>query len=131
MKEENLLKAADYIEKIDSKWFNMSVFRGMVHDRESHKCNSVGCVVGHCTILDTAENIDVFRDENNHISFYSWSNKFFDVHGIEWQWLFSDAWELIDNTTIGAAKRIRHFVENGLPQDYEQQMSGQKPLCYI
>lgn len=49
-----------------------------------------------------------------------------------WSWVFSPDWGLddIDNTPRGAAARIRHLLENGLPEDWREQMSGEAKLCY-
>lgn len=34
------------------------------------------------------------------------------------------------NTPTGAAARIRDYVENGLPDNWRQQMRGKEPLSY-
>lgn len=118
MNKENLLKAADYVEKIEPKWFNMAHYRLGLSDKGSKFCGTTGCIIGHCTALDTDENIDKYRHEaTKFIEFDRWSRVFFDVNEMEWIYLFSSLWANHGDTPKNAAKRIRHFVENGLPID--------------
>lgn len=42
-----------------------------------------------------------------------------------WDWMFGAAWG-----PRGAAARIRHLLDHGLPEDWREQMSGERPLCY-
>lgn len=37
---------------------------------------------------------------------------------VEWNWLFGSEWEDVDNTPKGAAKRIRIFLESGVPEAF-------------
>jgi hypothetical protein len=46
-------------------------------------------------------------------------------------YLFGSDWVHEDNTPTGAAKRIRYFVANGLPENWKDQMSGKAPLSYL
>ena len=48
-----------------------------------------------------------------------------------WGWLFSSSWSDVDNTALGAAKRIRYFLDNGLPNDWYDQMTGAEPIIYM
>jgi hypothetical protein len=129
MNKENLLKMADYIETIPQEYFNMQFFRQEL--KKYHKCNSVGCIIGHCTILDEEENFP--RYVNGDIDFNKWSKQFtgIDLYSDSYLYLFSSRWSVTDNTPTGAAKRIRHFVENGLPKDWREQMYGVEPLSYM
>jgi len=130
MNKENLNKMADYIETIPQDRFDMGKFRtGEYKERE---CASVGCVLGHCTVID--ENL-LPIDHDNNIDFPNWSLEFTGLHPFyhleKWQYLFSSDWSYVDNTPVGAAKRIRHFLEQGLPQDWRMQMIGKAPLSYL
>ena len=128
MNEVNLLRAADYIEKIPQSVFSMRLFR--YDDSKTHECGAVGCVVGHCTVLDAPENLPF--DADGEINFYRWSGRFFGlkVGSYGWAWCFAGRWHKVDNTPTGAAKRIRYLVENGLPENWREQMDGEAPLCY-
>lgn len=125
--KENLLRMADYIETVPQEKFTMSVYRGE-KDFKDASCDTIGCAVGHCTILAP----HLIKQTELGIDFEAWVKEFTGVEWAskEWRWLFSGIWVLIDNTPTGAAKRIRHFVEHGLPDDWEQIMNGEKPLPY-
>lgn len=129
MNKENLLRMADYIETIPQEQFDMEVFRE--GGRTSPKCNSVGCIIGHCTALDDPENLP--RYFYGEIDFDLWSEKFTGIglFSRDWRYLFGGGWAKNDNTPTGAVKRIRHYVEHGLPQDWEEQMRGEAPLSYM
>lgn len=128
MNKENLLKAADYIETVPQELFSMGNYR-YVEDGESHECNSVGCILGHCTKLDEIDNIPRLTDGT--IKFRQWSDTFFEVSNSEWFYLFSSDWFFIDNTPTGAAKRIRYIVEHGLPENWRKQVLDKAPLSYL
>lgn|SRR5574343_751787 len=126
MNKENLIKAANYIATVPQGMFDMDFFR--INNRDTHECNSIGCVIGHCVILDEWSNVPIF---NGAIDFLAWSLKFFDTNYNEWMWCFCDEWSEIDNTPIGASKRILWLVENGLPGNWRKQIEGESKLCYL
>jgi len=128
MNRENLNKMADYIETIPQEKFNMATYR--TGESIKHECDTVGCVIGHCTVLDKNP---LPMDYIGDIAFYAWSKEFtgLDPDSSEWAYLFASEWEDMDNTPTGAASRIRHFLENGLPQDGREQMEGYAPLSYM
>jgi hypothetical protein len=127
---ENLIRMADFIETVPQDKFDMSEFRNdNIQDMVEPKCNSVGCIVGHCTILD---NEDLPRTYLGDIDFWEWSEKFIGTDNLMvWSYLFHQVWHKIDNTPTGAAKRIRYYVANGLPENWKDQMSGEAPLSYL
>ena len=128
MNRKNLNRMADYIETIPQEKFNMATYR--TGELLKHECDTVGCVLGHCTILDKRP-LPILRSGN--INFYAWSIKFTGLGPFsnEWRYLFASGWGAVDNTPIGAANRIRHFLEKGLPTDRQTQMLGRAPLSYI
>ena len=129
MNKKNLLRMADHIEKVPQERFNPEIYRGRSDDF-TPECNSVGCTIGHCAILDKWENVP--RNDFGNIQFFTWSRQFTGVMSLsEWKYLFDPNWHKTDNTPTGAAKRIRYFVENGLPEDWEEQINGTAPLSYI
>ncbi len=131
MYKENLLKMADYIETIPQEQFNMGTFR--FNDKcVNPECNSVGCIIGHCTILDAENVINNFMKPSNIINFQAWSEEFTGIKGNNtWEYLFSSEWLTSDNTPTGAAKRIRYVVEHGLPDTFFEEMTKGKHLSYI
>lgn len=135
MRKKNLRRMADYIETIPQEKFRMSVFR-ISHNfekTESPICDTVGCIIGHCTALDM-DNVRERFTNGMLIDFGKWSEEFtglkYDEE--EYIYLFSQSWEVngSDNTPTGAAKRIRHFVEHGLPDDWKEQIEKKAPLSY-
>jgi hypothetical protein len=118
---KNLRKISKFIKKIPQKDFDMLTFRKSFKatNHSSHECGSIGCVIGHCTILDKIENIPLYS--NGHIDFSSWSEIFTGASfGSEiWDYMFGYHWYSIDNTPLGASKRIDYIIKNGkVPESY-------------
>lgn len=126
MNKENLQRMADYIKTIPQEKFDMGLFRD--GDRRTHECNSVGCIIGNCTILD---NEPLPRYNDGSIDFQKWSINFTGITNTHhWNWLFGGSLRYIDNTTLGASKRIEHYIKNGLPDNWREIMYGSDPLPY-
>lgn len=133
MNRENLQKMAEYIKKIPQKQFSMAEFRtfNTPEDLETHKCNTIGDVIGHCTVLDIEDNLP--RITTGVINFNDWSVNYTGLYrdSAEWIWCFSQYWVRTDNTPTGAAKRIEWLLNNGLPSNYRHQITGKAKLCYL
>jgi len=128
MNRHNLQRMADYIRTVPQEKFSMDLYR---HGREQkHRCGSVGCVIGHCTILGDEH---IPRHDNGNIDFETFSEDFtgLDAGRSAWNWCFSDQWHYTDNTPTGAALRIEWLLNNGLPENWDDQMNGRAPLCYL
>jgi len=125
MNRENLQKMADYIRTIPQDRFSMKFYRFGQH--ETPECDSVGCIVGHCTILDTNP-LPIYRSKA--INFNEWSDQFTLLYGASWAWCFSERWARVDNTSEGAALRIEWLLKHGLPENWYEQLWGIEPLCY-
>lgn len=119
---------ADYIEKVPQEKFDMESYRTM--PESSPSCKSIGCIIGHCTVLDDLKNIP--RNYYGHIRFTEWSFDFtgIEIDSLKWKFLFSHEWRNSDNTPTGAAKRIRYFIEHGVPKNRYSVMHGREPLPY-
>jgi len=124
---KNLEEMADFIETVPSKFFNMYRFRKGWE--VTPECDSVGCIIGHCTVLDKRP---LPRLLNGDIYFYSWAEEFtgLPMRSSASRYLFSPDWADTDDTPKGAAKRIRFFLKNGLPNDWLEQIFGEAPLSY-
>ncbi len=127
MNKENLQRMADYIRTINPSNFSMEFWRN--GQEQKPECDSVGCVIGHCTVLD-AENIENFIQPNGKIDFDEWSNHFTGIQSAEWYWCFDADWYYRDNTPEGAARRIEWLIKNGVPEDWKSQMICEAALCY-
>ncbi|WNN12314.1 hypothetical protein MA9V2_065 [Chryseobacterium phage MA9V-2] len=121
--KENLKRAAEYIATIDHKVFSMAVYRS--DSVATTECKSVGCVVGHCTILD-AENV---RDNHTYnatfagksINWTAWTKEFFGVetYTVMWRYLFGALWADCKwtNTPEHAVYRINKVLNGFIPKD--------------
>ena len=131
MNRENLQRMADYIRTVPPENFNMELWR-TPGSEFTPECNSVGCVIGHCTVLDTPERLKTHLLGSYNFNWYSWSGYFTGIGSWmkEWNWCFDFQWHNTDNTPTGAADRIEWLLNNGLPENWPAQMSGDAPLCY-
>ncbi len=96
------------------------------------ECGAVACAVGHC--IDAGfkpkKERHWFTGEMG-IDWKATSEKYFvDPVSDAWGWMFSSYWSDVDNTPQGAALRICWYITNGLPDNWDDQMSGDAPLCY-
>lgn len=140
MNRTNLQKMADYIKTIKQEVFSMENYRNNEFDLtffkelKSHKCNTVGCVIGHCIELDSLVNIPLRKDTGD-IDFTLWSEQFTGLsnakYAREWAWCFSGEWYGVDNTPEGASRRIEYLLRMGLPENWRSQMMGNAPLSYM
>jgi hypothetical protein len=129
MNKVNLQRMADHIRTVSQDQFDMDYYR-MFEDETSAECNSVGCVIGHCTILDVD---NLVRYNDGTIDFGTWSENFtgLKITSSEWTWCFSSLWADVDNTPCGAASRIEYLIACGsVPANWLLQMDGTEGLCY-
>lgn len=127
---KNLLLMAEYIKGIPQSEFDMKKFRS--GNLQTHECGSVGCVIGHCIILDKSGNIPVNSDGD--INFFQWSFGFTGIdhaYSTQWQWLFGDGWSISDNTPLGASIRIKYFLEFGVPEDWDDMLAPSEEKHFV
>jgi hypothetical protein len=125
MNREALRKLADHLEtKVSQQQFDMAEYR--------NDCGTVGCALAHATdCVAPMPNIPVGRTP----TCYDWEHYADDQFGTrpwqyEWLWCFGPDWAAVDNTPSGAARRIRHLLDFGLPDNWERQAAGLDPLSY-
>jgi hypothetical protein len=136
---ENLRKLAEYLLALpeDYKHFDMGVF---MYDNahcidvplscahlKLDDCGTVGCALGHGPVAGIYDPTD-----DDELSWEGYCGKYFmlwDSPAAEW--CFGVAWEDVDNTPHGAAKRILYMLNHGVPENYEEQMEGDATLCYL
>ena len=110
----NLKRIFNYILlNVPEEKLDMSHFR-LYGDLNSHECKTVGCVIGHCTILDDFEKIP--KNQNGEIYFEKWSENFtgLDFYSDEWEWCFSSGWSkyYITKTKEQILLRIKFLIKN-------------------
>lgn len=128
-KRKNLKKLADYLLKGELKAkFNMSRYTGHKiftdEDMYATDCGTIGCAVGHGPFAGVLKNEKELWDEYSERCFID------DTRNSAYGFLFAGEWEDVDNTPQGAAKRILYFLENGIPENWEEQIEGFEPICY-
>lgn len=121
---ENLMTLANYLETLPAPKFDMKQFAADEHGdwlspNQLHECDTVCCAAGN----GPAAGLPVIESDHD------WQTYIERVFGIElytreWHWCFSAGWAYVDNTPAGAARRIRHMLEHGVPDNGENQMWG-------
>jgi hypothetical protein len=126
---ENLTILADFLDTLPAPKFDMLFFARDEHyevlDRpETYECATVACAIG----WGPAAGIPL----NGAVSWTGYSRYAFGLHPQlgPWNWCFAGAWSRIDNTPAGAAKRIRHLINHGLPENAEAQRHGEEPYIF-
>lgn len=115
---DNLLKLADYLDKLpdDYQQFHMFDYMAERHgmgwetfsleERAKPECGTVACAVGH----GPAAGIRIYGDHD----WESYADRVFgDMPLDDFQYMFGSEWSDYDNTPKGAATRIRTVVELG------------------
>ena len=134
MNRRNLKILAHYLDKLPANYrhFEMNRFYGYIgqftvpeHYTPPPQCGTCACAAGH----GPAAGLSLNPDDNN------WMNYIVRVFGFsydsrEGQWCFGGMWEDIDNTPQGAAKRIFHMLQHGVPEDAEAQRDGEAPYLF-
>lgn len=120
MNRENLQRIADFIPTIPQESFDMSTYR-WGFDQEP-ECKSIGCVIGHCTILDKDNILANHIGVLGRLKFTEWSEEFTGLSHLsyKWDWCFSSLWASVDNTVEGARKRILYLLDKGrVPEGFD------------
>lgn len=123
--EANLRTLAAYLLRGELRAeFDMNRFSESDSEYKRTTCGSVGCAVGHGPYVGI--------NKNNCEGWFDYSDRVFglDGAGAGWKWCFDADWDQVDNTPAGAAKRILWLLENGLPDNWNEQEWGDAPLCY-
>lgn len=134
MNVTNLKLLADYLLALpeDYRHFDMRDWHKAysyplsAYLEETSHCNTAGCAVGH------APYVKGLPKPYDYEHWDEYSGRIFGMgrDSDEWYWCFGSAWEDVDNTPHGAAKRILQLISTGLPEDAEAQMDGVAPLSY-
>jgi hypothetical protein len=130
MNAKNLRQLAAYLLNLPTEKFDMQDFCRDEHGEKLalnvHECGTIACAVGY----GPAAGLPISEADAN--DWLSYGRRVFGISpGSEtWGWLFSGAWAWKDNTPVGAARRIVHLVEHGLPENAEQQRRGMAPYLF-
>ena len=117
MNIKNLETLSKYLKSGNLKAdFDMENFTPRGNEYSATTCGSVGCAVGHGPYAG----IEKFDYEDWH----QYQDRVFELDEDNWLWCFSSGWELVDNTPEGAAERIDYMLQNGVPDNWEEQLHG-------
>ncbi|WIC41276.1 hypothetical protein MA9V1_012 [Chryseobacterium phage MA9V-1] len=132
---ENLKKAHKFMNSVDRKLFSMVQYRN-VGSKTSHKCGTVGCIIGHCVYLTPMEVIDEsyrFPKKSHNggdIMFTKWSYDFFGLSEFDdlgeniWDYLFNHQWSYVSefNTIRHAQYRIQRVIDGYVPESFGKEL---------
>lgn len=118
-----LRKLADYLDTVPRKKFDMKDYcinrnggsrkRPGEAEKEINNCGTVACAAGHGAVLFP-------RIARRHTYFDPFIDDCFGLLWINeaWSFIFSDSWVDRQPTPKQAARRIRLFLDKGLPKEW-------------
>jgi hypothetical protein len=123
---ENLQKLATYLRSLpaDYQEFDMEVYASDNSFAHPLSCGTAGCAIGH------GPNAGIAAQDQEEWEDYSRRVFAITADADEWDWCFGWYWAHTDNTPLGAAQRIEWLLQNGLPENANDQKLGDAPLCY-
>ena len=117
----NILKLAKFLETLPQEKFHMLNYkldkRGNILSVNEYSCGTIGCALGWApTALGNTCTHYKSWEEYNELNLGITTSA-------DWDWCFSGDWVYIDNTPKGAALRLVYLVNNGVPDNYLEQMN--------
>jgi hypothetical protein len=132
MNKTNIYNAIQYMKTVDPKWFDMASYRD--GEETTHQCKSVGCIIGHCTILDPNPlSVHGYSDD---IDFSTWASEFFDLNVCTalWDFIFSSYWaEYSKSKSLKQAiRRLKYVYKHGnVPEGWNGDFEKTTLLYYL
>lgn len=132
MNRKNLEKLAAYLLTLPVNYRHFSMidyfiidgYDGLPTDAAGEiGWGSVACAVGH----GPAAGVRAKDGE----TWSQYENRVFGLSSKEWDWCFHNEWVYTDDTPHGAARRILHMLEFGVPDNALAQMRGTEPYILI
>lgn len=109
---ENLQTLASFLAyaEVDGVEFDMEKFSEGAYGpgaafAHEYQCDSAGCAMGHATFIWPKQ----FKE-----TYLQFGKRIFGMHRniVRWSWCFDASWSDIDNTRLGAARRIQYLLDN-------------------
>ena len=119
----------EFAKTIPEHKLDMAVFREAGMSTHNPECNTVGCIIGHSTVLDPKLAKECTHSSEG-IEFPIWFMRYAEYDSSDndnalWDWCFHGDWATIDNTVEGAVKRMQYAYDNkAVPADHFQQLFG-------
>ena len=106
--------------------FDIGSYFSKIGGRDSgHICQSSACAIGHFAVMRGLAccSDGVIEENGRMIDWFGFAHKYIgiscdDATEVLWAWLFSDEWNGYDRSALGAAARIDHFLEHGVPSHF-------------
>jgi len=139
MNRTNLLRLAQYLDTLptdyshfDMKFYvqNGGIQGGFDPINISHlsDCGTVACAVGHAPSIPGLEAAPRERWDGYVSRVFGIRTEEYDE---EFLFMFGSGWADVDNTPAGAAKRIRYFLNHGVPDDFDCDDSDLTPFVEL
>lgn len=143
MDKENLKKMYNLVLELPSEQFHMRLYRRS-KDLSSPHCNSVGCIIGHSTVLDFERISKHFIRFDGSIMFYNWSHDFLNMKmktdETLWNFMFGSEWDSNFEPVLSEQKfskkqalvRLKLVIEGLFTKEFEFQWKElENPFLYI
>lgn len=114
---QNLIQLAEYLEggtKENTRFDMAYYYDDSTSDGFSTTCGSAGCAVGHGPYAGIPKEVGEAWDDYCERVFGVDTDVVHDAYSF----LFGSEWEQFDNTPKGAARRIRYYLDNGVPEEW-------------
>ncbi|WNN12462.1 hypothetical protein MA9V2_213 [Chryseobacterium phage MA9V-2] len=128
MNKQNIQRAINHIRTLRPENFDMQDYRAAQFTDKAPECKTIGCIVGHCTILDAKNINEKFIDmRNDSIMFNEWSVEFFGIGILQrsWDYMFSCNWAKSQktNTIEHAIYRMERIIDDYKPGNIDDEYS--------
>lgn len=92
-------------------------------------CGTAACAVGHgpaAHMFMNADEIELIAEGDDAGAFWRYGERVFGtrINSPAFEWMFGGGWRHVDNSVHGAAKRIRYYLANGVPDGFTYAFEG-------
>ena len=125
MNKENLLKLAKFLDGLPEDYEHFDMSKWIASDTKELRLDEIenvdikACGYAACAIGHAPQALKLTPEETwKCATWNAFIHHYFDIAWIEEQFMFGVDWQDVDNTPKGVAKRIRYFLENGVPDSF-------------
>lgn len=117
MNVENLKRMRDHLLTVPEESFDMRCWKNEIKF-EGGGCETIGCVIGHCAIIDEENVTENYTKETGdsfppHIDYLGWSSEFtgIDYGCATWRYMFAPEWNNYESTVKQAIGRMNRIIQ--------------------
>jgi len=123
--KENLQRAITHMKSVNKAHFTMSTFIDNKYE-VFNECNSTGCTVGHCSVLEKNKEkyMSTLYTGQQTFKYADWSEDFFEitVESALWDFMFSEFW---CSSKKQAIRRMKYVLKYGsCPEAFLEKEDG-------